>query len=83
VSESIPAGQLHRHAAHHAQRHGKEVYGGSYIKVVRGGFEALHRLVLEDEARRAIQSVRTYHEASLACFSGMFASRCNYDVAEG
>jgi len=50
---------------------------------VRGGFEALDRLELEDQARRAIRSARTYHEAALACFSGMFASRCNYDVAEG
>ena len=64
-------------------RHGKEVYGGSSIKVVRGGFEALDRLALEVEARRAIQSARAYHEAALACFRGMFASRCNYDVAEG
>jgi len=64
-------------------RHGKEVYGGSSIKVVRGGFEALDRLELEDQARWAIRSARTYHEAALACFSGMFASRCNYDVAEG
>jgi len=64
-------------------RHGKEVYGGSSIEVVRGGFEALDELALEDEARHAIRSARTYHEAAMACFSGMFASRCNYDVASG
>ena len=64
-------------------RHGKEVYGGSSIEVVRGGFEALDRLALDDRARRAIRSARAYHEAALACFTGMFVSRCNYDVAEG
>jgi len=64
-------------------RHGREVYGGSSIEVVRGGFEALDRLALKDEARRAVRRARTFHEAALACFSGMFASRCNYDVAEG
>ena len=64
-------------------RHGKEVYGGSTIEVARGDFEALDRLALEDGARRAIRSARAYHEAALACFTGMLASRCNYDVAEG
>jgi hypothetical protein len=64
-------------------RHGKEVYGGSSIEVTRGGFEALDRLALEDGARRAIRSARAYHEAAFPCFTGMFASRCNYDVAEG
>ena len=63
--------------------HGKEVYGGSSIEVVRGGFEALDRLALEDGARRAIRGARAYHEAAMACFAGMFASRCNYDVVEG
>ena len=64
-------------------RHGKEVYGGSSIEVARGGFEALDRLALQDGARRAIGMARAYHDAALASFAGMFASRCNYDVAEG
>jgi len=64
-------------------RHGKEVYGGSSIEMVRGGFDALERLLLADEARRAIRKARTYHDAAFSCFSGMFASRCNYDAAEG
>jgi hypothetical protein len=64
-------------------RHGKDVYGGSAIEVARGGFEELDRLAADDGARRAIELARAYHEAALACFTGMFASRCNYDVAEG
>jgi hypothetical protein len=64
-------------------RNGKEVYGGSSIKVARGDFDALEQLALADGARRAIGQARAYHEAALACFAGMFASRSNYDVAEG
>jgi len=64
-------------------RHGKEVYGGSAIEMARGGFEALDRLAPNDAARGAVGMARAYHEAALACFAGMFASRCNYDVAEG
>jgi hypothetical protein len=64
-------------------RHGKDVYGGSSIEVARGGFDALERLALEDAARGAIARARAYHEAALACFAGMFASRSNYDVAQG
>jgi hypothetical protein len=64
-------------------RHGKEVYGGSSIEVARGDFDALQPLALEDGARRATALARAYHEAALACFGGMFASRSNYDIAEG
>ena len=64
-------------------RRGKEVYGGSSIQVARGGFDALEPLALEDGARRAIAMARAYHDAALACFGGMLASRSNYDVAEG
>ena len=60
-------------------RHGKEVYGGSSIQVVRGGFDALEPLTLEDGARRAIAMARAYHESALTCFAGMLASRSNYD----
>jgi hypothetical protein len=64
-------------------RHGKEVYGGSAIEVARGDFDALQPLALEDGARRATALACAYHEAALACFGGMFASRSNYDIAEG
>lgn len=65
-------------------RHGDDVYGGSSITLVRGGFEALDPLVAGDEAlRRAVGFARIYHDAAFASFPGMFASRCNYDVVQG
>jgi hypothetical protein len=63
--------------------HGHEVYGGSRLQVVRGDFEALLQRDLEPAVRLAIQQARDYHHAALDCFTGMFASRCNYDVAQG
>src|SRR4029079_7340484 len=47
------------------------------------GFDALEPLALEEGARRAIAMAKAYHDAALACFGAMFASRSNYDVAEG
>jgi hypothetical protein len=62
---------------------GEEVYGGSDLIVVRGNFDALLRLDLGQKVRMAIAQARTYHDAAMASFPGMFASRCNYDVAQG
>ncbi len=62
---------------------GHEVYGGSVLKVVRGGYEELLELELETETRTAVEQALVYHRAAMACFTGMFASRCNYDVAQG
>lgn len=65
-------------------RHGEDVYCGSSITVVRGGFDALASLVGGDDSlRRAIACARVYHDAAFASFPGMFASRCNYDVVQG
>lgn len=62
---------------------GREVYGGSHLTVVRGGFDALLELDLSAGSRIAVAQARLYHAAALAAFPGMFASRCNYDVAQG
>lgn len=62
---------------------GREVYGGSRLTVVRGGFDALLQLDLGVGTRTAVAQARTYHAAAMAAFPGMFASRCNYDVAQG
>jgi hypothetical protein len=65
-------------------RRGEAVYGGSSLHVARGGFEALEALAGGDAGlRRAVALARSYHAAALACFAGMFASRCNYDVVQG
>lgn len=63
--------------------HGAAVYGGSEITVVRGGYDILLRLRLPDDIRLAIVQARTYDEAASQCFPGFYASRRNYDVAQG
>jgi hypothetical protein len=62
---------------------GGEVYGGSNLTVVRGGFDCLLALDLEPQVRTAVQQSIRYHDAALKHFPGLFASRCNYDVAQG
>ena len=62
---------------------GVEVYGGSALRVVRGGFDALLSLDLAPDMRLAIAQARAYDDAAGACFHGFFASRRNYDVAQG
>lgn len=63
--------------------HGHEVYGGSRLQLVRGGFEVLLQRDLDPDVRLAIEQARDYHRAAFECFTGMFASRCNYDIAQG
>jgi hypothetical protein len=61
---------------------GDEVYGGSDLVVVRGDFEALSQLPLPEHTRIAVEQARAYDTAT-SVFPGMFASRRNYDVAQG
>jgi hypothetical protein len=61
---------------------GSEVYGGSDLVVVRGDFGALYRLSLAEGVRIAVEQARNY-DAATSVFPGMFASRRNYDVAQG
>ncbi len=61
-----------------------EVYGGSSITVFRGGFDVLEAAARHDaDLHCAVALARRYHEAAFACFVGMYASRCNYDVVLG
>jgi hypothetical protein len=62
---------------------GEAVYGGSDLVVARGGFDALLALGPSEEARCAVDQARAYDAAAGACFEGLFASRRNYDVAQG
>ena len=62
---------------------GDEVYGGSDLFVVRGDFDALLALEHDEHVKTAIEQAHVYHEAALASFPGMYASRCNYDIAQG
>jgi hypothetical protein len=62
---------------------GRAVYGGSDLRLVRGDYRDLLALPLDAEARRAVEQAITYHQAALQAFSGLYASRSNYDVADG
>jgi hypothetical protein len=62
---------------------GEDVYGGSDLLLARGGFQQLLDLDLSGPVRTAVEQALAYHRAALATFGGMFASRCNYDVAQG
>jgi hypothetical protein len=63
--------------------HGHEVYGGSQLHVCRGGFEELLKEKLEPNVRTAVEQALVFHRSAFECFPGFFASRCNYDVAQG
>ncbi|HLL13367.1 MAG TPA: DUF3182 family protein, partial [Rubrivivax sp.] len=62
---------------------GHEVYGGSTLHVSRGTLDDLLQQDLNPEVREAVEQAVVYHHAAMDCFRGMFASRCNYDVAQG
>jgi hypothetical protein len=62
---------------------GETVYGGSEVVIVRGSFDTLLELDPPEEARIAVAQARAYDAAATECFTGMFASRRNYDVAQG
>lgn len=62
---------------------GENVYGGSSLRLVRGGFDALLALELEDPVRRSIRQAMVYDQAASSCFAGFIASRRNYDIALG
>ncbi|MDF0731507.1 DUF3182 family protein [Pseudomonas entomophila] len=62
---------------------GQEVYGGSDLVVVRGDYQALLQLPMEDHLRLAINQAMTYEQAAERHFPGFIASRRNYDIARG
>jgi hypothetical protein len=62
---------------------GLPVYGGSQLMIARGGYDALLGLDLPEDARLAVAQARSYDAAATECFPGLFASRRNYDVAQG
>lgn len=62
---------------------GQEVYGGSTLRMVRGGLKDLLAHPVEAHLRDAVRAAIAYHAAAVACFPGVLVSRCNYDVALG
>jgi hypothetical protein len=58
------------------------VYGGSHLICVRGGWAALEKLPMDAEVSLAVNQARTY-DGNAVRYPGFFASRRNYDVAQG
>jgi hypothetical protein len=51
--------------------------------LVRGDYDALLEIELPAAARQAVQQARIYESAAFETFPGLYASRCNYDIARG
>ena len=62
---------------------GNEVYGGSSLWFVRGGFEALLDAGLPASLRTAVDQARIYDTAAQTHLPDFIASRRNYDVMQG
>lgn len=62
---------------------GELVYGGSDLFVRRGDLHDLAQSPLPDPVRVAVSQSLAYDAAARHCFPAMFASRRNYDVAQG
>jgi Protein of unknown function (DUF3182). len=62
---------------------GELVYGGSDLLVVRGDFDCLLALELAGSVKLAIQQAVQFDRAAHQLLPGFFASRRNYDIAQG
>ncbi|MDI2592250.1 DUF3182 family protein [Pseudomonas sp. 681] len=62
---------------------GEQVYGGSNLQAVRGGYAQLLALELPDDVRLAIEQAQVFDSAADEAYPGFYASRRNYDIAQG
>ena len=62
---------------------GEQVYGGSNLLVVQGGYDDLLALELPDDVRLAIRQAQVFDSAADEAYPGFYASRRNYDIAQG
>jgi len=63
--------------------HGQDVYGGSYLRCVRGEPVALLELDMTPATRLAVKLALHYDAAVNAAYPALVASRRNYDIALG
>jgi hypothetical protein len=63
--------------------HGEEVYGGSNLLVVQGGYDDLLTLDLPDDVQLAIRQAQVFDDAADEAYPAFYASRRNYDIAQG
>ncbi|MDO9521179.1 MAG: DUF3182 family protein [Pseudohongiella sp.] len=66
-----------------ADNAGRDVYGGSSLMMVRGGYDELLRLRLAEALKKSILQALRFESAAFASFDGLVLSRRNYDVAHG
>lgn len=66
-----------------ADNHGKEVYGGSDLVVVRGDYDLLMGLQPDSAFRRAAEDARAFDASVTRAYPGLLASRRNYDSVYG
>ncbi|AZF34188.1 Biotin carboxylase [Pseudomonas sp. R4-35-07] len=62
---------------------GEDVYGGSQLLVVPGGYDDLLTLDLPDDVREAVRQAQVFDRAADEAYPGFYASRRNYDIAQG
>jgi hypothetical protein len=62
---------------------GEQVYGGSNLLVVQGDYDDLLALDLPDDVRLAIRQAQVFDRAADEAYPGFYASRRNYDIAQG
>lgn len=62
---------------------GEKVYGGSNLLVVQGNYEDLLQLQLPADVRLAIEQAQIFDRAADEAYPGFYASRRNYDIAQG
>ncbi|MDO7898822.1 DUF3182 family protein [Pseudomonas citrulli] len=70
-----------QHLTHDSQ--GLEVYGGSDLLVAQGGYIELLKLELPDDVREAVRLAQVFDDAANQAYPNFFASRRNYDIAQG
>jgi hypothetical protein len=61
---------------------GNVVYGGSDLVCVRGRWEELLKVVVEENVRFGVLQAKSYDEA-MSAYPGFVASRRNYDIGQG
>lgn len=62
---------------------GEQVYGGSNLLVVRGHYDDLLEMELPDDVQLAIRQAQVFDRAADEAYPGFYASRRNYDIAQG
>src|SRR5204863_5731657 len=66
-----------------ANNKGDAVYGGCDLRLVRGGFDRLESLIIDDAEGEAVAHARRFDAATRKAFPGLYHSRSNYDVLRG